>query len=227
MNNAIVFGGQGAIGSAVADRFEADGATVVRTARKPSATAIGIDPFGPVGLEALDGLGPFDAAVWAQGANANDSLADFDLEKHMEVLQANVVFISITLSRLLASAQLADGARLCIISSIWQNVARQDKYSYTVSKAAVAGIVHSAAVDLGRRGMLVNAVLPGVVDTAMTRAMLSPEQMTSFVSATTHSRLTTLDDVASVVFYLCSDQNTGITGQSIAADLGYSSGRVV
>jgi 3-oxoacyl-[acyl-carrier protein] reductase len=227
VNKAIVFGGLGAIGSAVADRFEATGAEVIRTARQSSADAIGVDPFGAEGLGLLDGLGPFDAAVWAQGTNANDSVAELDVDKHVAVLQANVLFISVTLNRLLDAGQLVDGARLCIISSIWQLQSRQDKYSYTVSKAAVAGIVRSAAVDLGRRGMLVNAVLPGVVDTPMTRAMLSGEQLASFLAATTHGRLTTLDDVVSIVGYLCSDENTGVSGQSIAADLGYGIGRVV
>ena len=64
-------------------------------------------------------------------------------------------------------------------------------------------------------------MLPGVLDTAMTRSMLSAEQITSFERATGFNRLVTLDDVTSTVAFLCSASNTGITGQSIKVDLGF------
>ena len=59
--------------------------------------------------------------VWAQGANLNDSLLDFDLDAHIEVLKANCVFVAATLAGLLEMNLIRDGARLCVISSIWQN----------------------------------------------------------------------------------------------------------
>ena len=137
------------------------------------------------------------------------------------------MFVAATLAGLLQMNLLRDGARLCVISSIWQTIARERKLSYTVSKAALAGLVHSAAADLASRGILVNAVLPSVTDTAMTRAMLSPEQIDRFASATGFERLTSLDDVANTVAFLCSERNTGVTGQSIAVDLGYTTVRDV
>jgi hypothetical protein len=187
-----------------------------------------IDPFDPaVGMGALADGAPFDAAVWAQGANVNDSLLEFDLAAHTEVLNANCGFVVATLAELLRLDRLRDGARLCVVSSIWQEFARTHKLSYTVSKAAVAGVVHSAAADLAARGMLVNAVLPSVTDTPMTRAMLSDAQVEQFASQTGFARLTSLEDVANAVTFLCSERNTGITGQSIAVDLGYAAVRSV
>jgi len=230
VRRALVFGASGAIGAAVVSALEADGDVVVGTTRSASSTGalIAVDPFdGSVGLAALDGAEPFDAVVWAQGTNLNDSLLDFDLDAHLEVLNANVVFVAATLAALLEMQLLRDGARLCVISSIWQTMARDHKFSYTVSKAALAGLVHSAAADLAARGMLVNAVLPSVTDTAMTRAMLSAEQIERFASATGFDRLTSLEDVANTVAFLCSERNTGVTGQSIAVDLGYSKVRDV
>ena len=189
---------------------------------------VAVDPFDDAtGMAALGAVGPLDAVVWAQGANVNDSVLQFDLATHLEVLKANCVFVAATLAELLRVNGLRDGARLCVISSIWQAIARDNKLSYTVSKAALAGLVHSAAADLASRGMLVNAVLPSVTDTPMTRAMLSREQIDGFASATRFGRLTSLDDVASTVVFLCSERNTGVTGQSIAVDLGYSTVRDV
>jgi len=229
---ALVFGATGAIGRAVASALSEAGNDVVGTTRSRSAAdapngLVAVDPFdGAVGLAALGGA-PYDAVVWAQGTNVNDSVLEFDVDVHLEVLKANCVFVAATLAELLRCNLVRDGARLCIISSIWQTIARERKLSYTVSKAALAGLVHSAAADLAGRGILVNAVLPSVTDTAMTRAMLSPDQIDRFASATGFGRLTSLDDVASTVAFLSSEQNTGVTGQSIAVDLGYSTVRDV
>jgi NAD(P)-dependent dehydrogenase (short-subunit alcohol dehydrogenase family) len=227
---ALVFGASGAIGGAVAEALAADGCEVVGTTRSvlPDGGLLAVDPFeAEVGLRALDGLAPFDAVVWSQGANVNDSLLDFDLDTHIEILMANCVFVSATLAGLLHADLLRDDARLCVISSIWQTLARPQKYSYTVSKAALAGLVHSASADLAPRGMLINAVLPGVVDTAMTRSVLEREQIDGVATATGFGRLTTLADVAGTVAFLCSERNTGTTGQSIAVDLGFSTVRHV
>jgi 3-oxoacyl-[acyl-carrier protein] reductase len=222
---AIVFGGYGAIGTAVAQHLAHDGCDVVRTGR--SGEGVQIDPFSEAGLSGLEGLGPFDVAVWAQGANTNDVLGELDLVRHEEVIRANVTFVSATLDQLLRSDALAYGARLCVIGSVWQLLVRQSKYSYSVSKAAVTGLVRAAAVDLAARGMLVNGVLPGVVDTPMTRAMLSPGQRTDVSAATGHDRLVQLEDVAAAVAFLCSPANGAITGQLLAVDLGFSAGRRV
>lgn len=230
--NALVIGGFGAIGAAVTASLERHGFHVLRASRSAGTSddeRIRVDPFTPGGdgLRALDNLGPLDAVVWAQGANRADSLDAFDLESFEEMLRANCTFVAATLARLLARERLATGARLCVVSSIWQTSARQEKLSYTVSKAALGGLVRSAAVDLAPRGILINAVLPGVVETPMTRAMLTPEQLATVSSATGFDRLVSVEDVAALVCHLSSPANTGVTGQSIAVDLGFSVGRRV
>jgi 3-oxoacyl-[acyl-carrier protein] reductase len=128
---------------------------------------------------------------------------------------------------LLASDRLAQGARLCVISSVWQNVARPNKLSYMVSKAALQGLVQSAATDLADRGILVNAVLPGALDTPMTRQNLTSEQIGRIVGMTNFDRLPALGDVAALVGFLCSAANTSITGQFVAVDLGFQNARLV
>ena len=61
---------------------------------------------------------------------------NLDLPRHMEIYQANVAYILVTLQALLAAELLAPASRLCVVSSIWQNLARQSKLSYCVSKSA-------------------------------------------------------------------------------------------
>jgi len=94
--------------------------------------------------------------------------------------------------------------------------------AYAASKGGIVQLTKSLAVAWAPHGIRCNAVAPGWIDTPMTRANLTPVQIEKLSSATKFNRLPTLDDVTSLVMFLCSPQNSGITGQFIAADLGFS-----
>jgi NAD(P)-dependent dehydrogenase (short-subunit alcohol dehydrogenase family) len=227
MANALVFGGGGQIGAACAEALRNGGFDVTATGRQGDEGA-GIAAYDPLADKlALPGDGPFDAVVWAQGANLNDSILDFDADRHRAIYDANVMFVLESLHALVASDRLGQGARLCVISSVWQTAARPNKLSYMVSKAALQGLVLSAATDLADRGILVNAVLPGALDTPMTRQNLTPEQIGRIADMTKFDRLPALGDVAALVAFLCSAANTSITGQFVAVDLGFQNARLV
>lgn len=228
MARGLVVGASGAIGQAIADTLAAAGMDVVRTSRRGGAGTEPLDPLTePSTLAAIAARGPYDAIVWAQGANRNDSAANADAREFRETMDANVTFVVASMSGLLQADAVNDGARMVVISSIWQTLARQGKFSYTVSKAAVGGLVRAASVDLAPRGILINAVLPSVTDTPMTRAMLSDEQIEHVTGQTGFGRLTTTHDVAALVASLCTEANSGVTGQSIAVDLGFSHARIL
>lgn len=222
---ALVVGGFGALGEAISSQLAADGASVLRASRHPhpeTPTAITLDDDASSAALPL-----LQAVVWAHGVNVNDRVdthTDADLA---HVLDANVVLVARQMRSLIAAGRLADGARLVVLSSIWEVVARPGKFSYTVSKAALGGLVRAAALDLAPHGILVNAVLPGVVDTPMTRAVLSPQQIDEVERSTGHRRMVAPEDVATLVSYLASPRNTGVSGQSIVVDLGFSVGRLV
>ena len=228
----LLFGASGSIGSALREKFSEKSWQVIGISRGASndKNQICWNPLIESSAEVLDQLrahGPFDAVCWAQGKNCNDSIYTFDVEQHREVYEANVVYILASLSTLLKAGALKMPARLCVISSIWQEISRQNKLSYGVSKAALKGLVLSLANDLGADGHLINAVLPGALDTPMTRKNLSDAQVQAITSATQFGRLANLKDVANAVHYLCSAENTGVTGQFIKIDLGFSDVRVI
>jgi NAD(P)-dependent dehydrogenase (short-subunit alcohol dehydrogenase family) len=222
----LIFGGTGAIGTAIGDYAEERGWLVTGVSRR--GAGLNYDPFDEdCSFAPIAERAPFTAVCWAQGANTTDSIYDVNLDTHMELYRANCLYVVATLQKLLGNRLLSKPARLCVISSIWQNLARQTKLSYCMSKAALEGLVLSASTDLAGEGHLFNAVLPGALETPMTRKNLSPEQISRLTGATRFERLPGLEDVASAVFYLCSTANTGITGQFIAADLGFSRVRIV
>jgi 3-oxoacyl-[acyl-carrier protein] reductase len=73
----------------------------------------------------------------------------------------------------------------------------------------------------------VNAVLPGALDTPMTRANLNADQIGRLEQMSPLGTLPSLDDVCNLVGFLCSEANTGITGQFVAADRGFSHARII
>ncbi|WP_041432652.1 SDR family oxidoreductase [Thiobacillus denitrificans] len=230
----LLFGASGAIGSSIADLFLSRDWSVVgvtRSVRSGQANGVSwiiADPLaGHVAADGYDEYAPYHAVCWAQGGNVNDSVYDVDVDAHLQLYQTNCIYILSSLKLLLQRSLLAQPARLCVISSIWQEIARQNKLSYGMTKSALRGLVLSAAADLAADGHLVNAILPGALDTPMTRENLTAEQIGELASATQFGRLPQLGDVSRLAMFLCSEENTGITGQFIAADLGFSRVRIL
>jgi NAD(P)-dependent dehydrogenase (short-subunit alcohol dehydrogenase family) len=232
----LVFGASGAVGAAVCDRALVSRWEVIGVSRKEqpqSATRAfswaAYDPMHQPKLpSSIASSGAFDAVCWAQGANLSDSVQRFDADAHLDLYAANCLYVLKSLNQLLAAGLLASGgARLCVVSSIWQDRAKQDKLSYVMTKAALGGLVRSAAVDLAPQGHLVNAVLPGVLDTPMTAANLSSAQLERVKSATPFEALPTSESVADLILFLCSSANRSVTGQSVAVDYGFTNVRIL
>jgi len=232
LKTVIVFGASGSIGQAICAHFKEQEYLVIGVGRNSSSQSSMVQWSGNAqGFSAdimrLLSSTKINAVVWAQGMNFNDDIDTFDLHEHLKMYEANVTYILSTLKVLMESDLLQTNARLCVISSIWQNIARQQKLSYCITKSALQGLVQSLSVDLGKQGKLINAVLPGALDTVMTRANLSRDQISRLESITPLGTLPDLTDVTGLVAYLCSPKNTGITGQFIAADRGFSNARIL
>jgi len=226
----LVIGGSGAIGSAVVEQFIENKFQVWTSSRSVSTNVkqqLQLLGKSDADRKSLLDAPNFDAVVWAQGANLNDNITDVEDDAFAELIQANVGFVVSTMSSLLASKKISNGARLCVISSIWQQAIRPNKLSYSITKSALGGLVQSAALDLADQNILVNAILPGVLDTPMTRSVLSIEQIKSVASRTGFARLVTPQEVAVLCHFVCSEANTTLTGQSLVADLGFSNVRPV
>jgi 3-oxoacyl-[acyl-carrier protein] reductase len=232
--SVAVFGATGAIGQAICQWYKTRGHHVVAIGRAapPPSSINGMQWISwDIGypdrfLEELPSR-KLNAVVWAQGLNFNDNIYSFDISKHQRIYEANVVFVLSSLHALLKDELLAPSARLCVISSIWQNIAKQNKMSYAITKSALQGLVQSLSIDLGSSGILVNAVLPGALDTPMTRANLDADQIGRLEQMSPLGSLPSLDDVCNLVGFLCSEANTGITGQFVAADRGFSHARII
>jgi 3-oxoacyl-[acyl-carrier protein] reductase len=172
-------------------------------------------------LENLKNIDEVDIIVWAHGYNFNDNINNYDNNNFNKMIEANVSFILNTLNFLLKNNKIKDSAKLVIISSIWEEFTRENKLSYSISKAALSGLVKNLSYDLSSKNILINNVLPGVIDNDMSRKTLSKEQFDYIKNYMNFNRLITLEDVYKTVKFLAIE-NTGITGQSIKVDLGFT-----
>ena len=222
--NALVFGSGGALGGAIQNSLIAQGFKVFTAGSgdgQDLSSHLVISYESTLCEEDFQSLPKMDAVVWAQGINCNDSITTFDPTMLNKLWQANVQFTATCLSALLKANKLNSPSRLAIVSSIWQLESRPGKFSYTISKAALQGMVKSCALDLGPLGILINAVLPGVVDTPMTRSHLSEEQMASITKQTALQRLAEPSDIGNAVAFLVGPSNRCITGQFLTVDGGF------
>lgn len=224
----MIFGSTGTLGKATLDEFEAQGWKITCGVRKVVNSCDVQLPFDiqtvPVRLEGKS----FDAVVFAQGANLNGSVMENPRQQLEELFEANVTMIAETIAAMMKHDLIAQGGRVVIISSLWEQLTRQEKFAYSVTKAAVGGLVRSLAVDLGRaKGILVNAILPGIVMSPMVERTLSPQQIANVVSQTPGGKLATPVDVANAIYLLGCETNTAISGQSIFVDQGFSIARTI
>lgn len=229
MAKLLIFGGTGALGTAIAQKFSNEGYEVIYGVRTITDAKVQFQvplTTGPV-PDLLKGQ-LFDAVVFAQGANINDSVITSSVEDLNRLFEANVSFISENTKALLSHNLIKQKGKIVILSSLWEQLTRQDKMAYTVTKAAVGGLVRSMAVDLGNaKGILVNGLLPGIVETPMSRGLLSAKQMENIEAQTPGHKLTVPTDVANATYLLGCEDNTAISGQSLFVDYGFAIARVI
>jgi NAD(P)-dependent dehydrogenase (short-subunit alcohol dehydrogenase family) len=227
MPKLLIFGGTGVLGAAIAAKYETNGYQITYGVRKVS------NPANQFQLPLTDGPVPdllkgelFDTVIFAQGANNNDSVINHSPDDLNRLFEANVSFISTTSQALIGHNLIKHKAKIVILSSFWEQITRGEKMSYTVTKAAVGGLVRSMAVDLGNaKGILVNGLLPGVVDSPMARGLLKPEQIENVQWQTPGHKMIIPTDVANAAYLLGCEDNTAISGQSVFVDYGFTVSR--
>ena len=227
MPKLLIFGGTGVLGAAIAAKYEANDYQITYGVRTIT------NPANQFQLPLSDGPVPdllkgelFDTVIFAQGANNNDSVINHSPDDLNRLFEANVSFISTTAKALMLHNLIKQKAKIVILSSFWEQITRGEKMSYTVTKAAVGGLVRSMAVDLGNaKGILVNGLLPGVVDSPMARGLLKPEQIENVQWQTPGHKMIIPTDVANAAYLLGCEDNTAISGQSLFVDYGFTVSR--
>jgi len=112
--------------------------------------------------------------------------------------------------------------RIVNISSIFGVISREKRAAYSSTKSGLIGLTKATAHDLAKDNILVNSISPGFIDTELTKNILGEKSMKEISSSIPLKRLGDPDEIAKLVLFLTSDQNTYITGENIIIDGGYT-----
>ncbi len=235
---ALVAGGSRGIGTAVARRLAKDGMAVAVGYRNSASEAEAIvgdieaaggQAFavqGDVGRngdparmveETVERFGQLDVLVNTAGIGPYRSLDAVD-EAYIRAMFDTNVTGAIMLTKAAAS-MMQEGGRIIQVSSRLAYSPIPTSTVYAASKAAVQAMVHGFAKELGPRGITVNAVAPGVIETDMTTKIIA-ERGEQIRATTPLGRIGQPDDIACIVAFLASDDARWITGRTILADGG-------
>ena len=233
---ALVTGASGGIGGAITRALAAQGARVaISGTRGPVleelAGAVGggivvlaadlADAKAADGLvaRATEALGGLDILVNNAGITRDNLALRMKDEEWSEVLRVDLeACFRLSRSALRGMMRQRYG-RIVNVTSVVGVTGNPGQANYAAAKAGVAGMSKSLALEIAARGVTVNCVAPGFVDTAMTRA-LNEQQRARILSAIPAARLGSGDEVAACVAFLASDQAAYITGQTIHVNGG-------
>ncbi len=213
-------GGNGNIGSAIKEKFILNGDELVA----PSSAALDLSDLTAIGAYFKKNGADFDVVVHCAGYNPIASAEELSAAEFLKTENINVTALLEICKHVMPYFQKKKRGYVLGIASLYATTGRSDRAAYAASKHALRGLVQTLAIELGQYQVMCNTVSPGYVDTKMFRARNSAEKIQSIVSKIPLQRLAQPQDIADIVAFLCSPQNTYITGQDIIVDGGFMAG---
>lgn len=224
---ALVTGGRGGIGSAVVELFRAAGAEVLSVdlpGGPEEPGFLGCDLTDPDAVEALarrvrEGAGRLDHVVHCAGIVRDAVIWKMPAAAWSEVIRANLDSGFHLLHALTPMLRESGRASVVLVSSINGERGKFGQANYAASKAGLIALGRTAARELGRFGVRVNVLAPGLIRTPMTEGL--PEDVEKrAVEETALGRIGRPEDVARAALFLCSALAGHVTGQVLRVDGG-------
>ncbi|WP_288757696.1 glucose 1-dehydrogenase [uncultured Brevundimonas sp.] len=238
---ALVTGGSKGIGAAIAAALAAEGArvvvnyasskagadAVVAAIRDAGGEAIAVqadvsdaDQAQALVTRAVQEFGRLDVLVNNSGVYEMGPLEQMTQDQYRRMFDINVLGVLLTTQA--ALGHLGEGGSVINVSSSITTIAPANSAVYTGSKGAVDAITRVLAKELGPRGIRVNAILPGMVETegSIAAGYIGSDMQTGIVAMTPLGRVGQPDDISGVAVFLASDDAGWVTGQLLSASGG-------
>ena len=235
---ALVTGASRGIGRAIATRLGEQGAVVIAAARGDHANetvreltaagqkaeAVSVDVTDEAAVEKLPGEiigrhGRLDIVVSNAGIARDQLLMRMKREDWDAVLATNLTATFVLAQAAMRPMLKQRGGRIIAVSSVVGQTGNAGQTNYAASKAGLIGFAKALAREVASRGITVNVVAPGLIETDMTRA-IAEKARAGCAEQIPLARLGTVDDVAAAVCFLASDEASYITGHVLAVNGG-------
>lgn len=214
----LITGGSRGIGAAIAEKFLKEGYKVLC----PDRSEMNLSDNKSIEKYCSAISSNLNVIVNCAGINTIaplDMLSDEDLYEMLQIDLLAPLKIIKCLSEKIFSNSIG---HIINISSIWSIVSKEGRCGYTAAKAAINGVTRTLALEFASNNILVNAVAPGFVDTELTHQNNTLEQISQISANIPLGRMATSPEIANLVFFLGSEENSYITGQTIIIDGGYT-----
>jgi NAD(P)-dependent dehydrogenase (short-subunit alcohol dehydrogenase family) len=241
---AVITGSNSGIGKSIAQQFAKKGIKVVINGRSESKTSAVVEEIKADGLEAIgfpgdltdpqvakslihfahETYGRIDYLINNAGISKIRDALTFDLEEWELVVKTNLMATFYCSQAAAAIMEKQGGGNIVNISSVAGRISRKKRSPYSSSKAAIEGLTRNLAVEWAELNIRVNAVAPGLILTEPIQKQIdrgyfnkSKEEVAKTIPM---GRIGDPEEVAEVVYFLCSRASSYITGQTIYVDGG-------
>jgi 3-oxoacyl-[acyl-carrier protein] reductase len=217
--NVFLTGGSRGIGKAIKDRFIKSGYIVYAPTRKELDLSDNqsINRYIKINQEIT-----FDVIINNAGINEINLLEDVSQKDIDSMLQINLKAPVLLLKAFIPNMKKNNYGRMVNIGSIWAVVSKKGRGLYSSVKNGLHGITNTLALELAEYNILINTVCPGFTLTELTRKNNTEEEINAINTLIPLKRMAKPEEIAEFIFFLCSENNSYITGQKICIDGGYT-----
>lgn len=228
---AVVTGTTRGIGYAIAERLTRDGLDVIGTGTGKEAKCPEGVSFMQVDFlddksvnEFLDFLTneKIDVLVNNAGINKIGKFAEIDIADFDKILRVNLRAPFLFCQAVVPYMKKNEWGRIINITSIFGTITKELRASYSSSKFGLDGMTAALSAEVAEFGILANSVAPGFIDTDLTRNVLGRQGMKELADKIPAKRVGNVDEIASLVSWLASEENTYLSGQNLIIDGGFS-----
>ena len=225
MKRVLVTGSSRGIGKAIADALAAEGYQVVTHSIRSGGTDLQFDiadrAAAKAALEAdIAANGPYYGVVLNAGVNRDNAFPAMEDEEWDKVIDTDLTgFYNVLKPCVMPMVSARIKGRIIALSSVSGIAGNRGQVNYSAAKAGIIGAVKALAVELAKRGITVNAIAPGVIETEMVDSII-PEAIDEVKKAIPMRRFGKPSEIASLVSYLRSDGAAYLTRQVISVNGG-------